>query len=1424
MAEVKITDLVEQSTIDRLKELDTTMQTVLSTYTTVAKDMAKGIDLNVKVVGDIDKLNEVLVKGSKDAADANKQLTSVLTEQQTVIANTTNTIQRQLMEQERVNKATRESYTEQEKVKNLLDHYHDTYANQIESLVKVTNQIDKNKKAQKENEEAYKKGAKTHADYIKRQTELVKESRTLAQEKRTLNQVLTAEEKAMLATEGSYNQMSQELELLKKAYKDLSEEGRNSDIGKEMEASIQNLDAKLKDMAADMGEFQRNVGNYAIAGQAGVVSTESLVAAMSQEANTTQDLIDQTKILEEGKVRLDQNDQNYAATLASVNAKIEENKAKLTDVSDILHKDATSVAEAEEQNKRLQEALKHVDLSSDGAKERVKEFNEKIAQNTKLIKDNTPALQDNAKAAEGMAGKWLSFLGINGKMSNSLMVLGQGTTGLTTKMKALGQAGMALMSNPWFLAIAGIGAAVAAFKGLYDYNKGLIEASRLTENFTGETGRAADVVTAKMSALADTMDKGYNETISAANTLVQQFGISWQEAIDLMKDGLQAGADMNGNFVANIERFGPALRDAGVDARQFVAILAETRNGIFNEKGVDDILKGGTRLRAMTKNIAAALDDVGISSSKMQKDLNDGTITMLEAVQQVANKLKELPENSQEAGTLMKQVFGRTASEGGALLIQSIADINTNLDEQMEKMGELGEANRRQADAQEKLQEATMALFKMNGTTFETMMANAKAYVYEGLTKIIKGLIGVCNWFIDLYNRSIALRGAVASIKNGFNIVWQTAKFVVSQIIDAFKSLGTVIDGILTFDPDKVARGWKEGVAALGKNAKAYAQNIAGGFTDAWNETVNNRMKPIDENAFSGEASGNKSAAGGGGGASSGGGGGGKTDKAAAAAAKKAAEQQMKILEQLEESKLELMAEGHEKEMLKIKLQYKKKIEAVKGNSDNEIQLRLQLVEQMNRALADCEYKYLTQLSKTNLDNRLEIVEKGSKEERDLKLAKLLMQYEEEKKLAEQKGYDLQLIEEKYAQKRAEVTEAYASSQAQAVQERYAEEQTEADNAQLSAVAALQMRYAAELALVGGNAEKRVALKEKLEQDLAALERQYALATSRNSIKMLEEVLQTEELSDEDRAKYAAELAKKKAELEKQMADAAVEGAEKAAAADEASGDRRKKVAAAILQATADSISQITSLVDQLYENKTSKIEKEEEANTAALEKETTRITDMVSKKVITEEEGEARKRAAEKKTSQQNEELEKKKAKLKEKQAKYDKAAAIAQAGISTALAIMNALKTEPAWLGIALAAVVGAMGAVQIATILATPLAKYAKGTDYHPGGLAVVGDGGREEVVLIGNKAWITPDTPTLVDMPRGSQVLPSIEDFEGSLTAMVSGSADSKTPVIVNTDNKSLEREMRTVSSLIRQQTRQQHLDKYALEYELFKSKI
>lgn len=121
----------------------------------------------------------------------------------------------------------------------------------------------------------------------------------------------------------------------------------------------------------------------------------------------------------------------------------------------------------------------------------------------------------------------------------------------------------------------------------------------------------------------------------------------------------------------------------------------------------------------------------------------------------------------------------------------------------------------------------------------------------------------------------------------------------------------------------------------------------------------------------------------------------------------------------------------------------------------------------------------------------------------------------------------------------------------------------------------------------------------------------------------------------------------------------------------------------------------------------------------------------------------------------QRNEERE-----IKRKQFEAQKVAAVADVVFQTA-PIIAKYGSQIFTIPLALAAV--AAQAAQIAFILAQPVPEFAQGTRgrRHKGGPAIVGELGVEKVVTESGKVYYTPPTATLVDLPKGAQVIPNHE---------------------------------------------------------------
>ncbi len=901
----------------------------------------------------------------------------------------------------------------------------------------------------------------------------------------------------------------------------------------------------------------------------------------------------------------------------------------------------------------------------------------------------------------------------------------------------------------------------------------------------------------------------------------KQFGISFQESLKLIEDGFVAGADVNGEFLENIKEYPAYFKEAGISASEFIAITTQANQaGIYSDKGIDVIKEGNLRIREMTTATAAALDGIGISSKQVVKDLSDGSKTTFDIMKEVSEKLAEFPESSTEVGTALADIFGGPGEDAGLQYILTLKDIDTNLDNVKDRAGELAELQEEQLRSQVELENVIASVFDATGGSFESMTTKAKTFVNDGIIAIIKGCVDIVNWFVRLYNKSIAVRAIFNSIVNSFKTIWSVAKFALSQIIDGFKSLGDIIEGVFTLDVGKIKEGYQKGINAFKDNFMSMVNEIKKNTEDAVKETLDGEMKEVTldvkMNVSSGTTPSSKPQ-----------GRNGYKPKQSDGeknAAAKAAQDQLKILQELEDAKIEAMEDGHEKELALIQQKYKKRIDNIKGNSAEELALRAQLLEQMNKELAECELKYQQNLAKINLENRLAIVKKGSKEELDLKLAQLEANRAAEIEAAKKTGADVSLINAKFDKQRQDMLEEFANAEVKRIQDRYAIENMIADNAYNKQLQKLKQKYVEELQLAGNNSAKREEITQRYEANVASLSETYAQQRAADSVNMLESILDTENLSADERARLEQELAAAKIAYEQSVTDAVLAANERQVEADKKATEKRIANVQKWMQVASEGLNAINDLASAIFDAKIERIEAEQEANTEAGEAEQERISELVEKNVITEEEGEARKRAAEAKTQKKQEELEKKKQQLKYKQAVWDKANQLAQAAINTAMSITQTAASMGFPAAIPFIAIAGAMGAIQIATILATPIPKYAKGTENHPGGLAIVGDGGRQEVVSYGGNMFLTPDTPTLIDMPKGAEVFPDADKLiatDADLASAMRHVGDGP-QVVVNNDYSDLKREVVNLGYLIKMQTKTQRRMSNIASYEQLKA--
>lgn len=607
-------------------------------------------------------------------------------------------------------------------------------------------------------------------------------------------------------------------------------------------------------------------------------------------------------------------------------------------------------------------------------------------------------------------------LGLNSAFGESLLALGRGGaeskavfTAIGDGAIALGKTLLGLLSNPVFLAIAGIAAAGAAFKWWYDYNAGLVEATRLTQQFTGKSGDDLKAFRNEVQAVADSFNADFQETLIATNALSKQFGISANEALQLVKDGFLSGADANGEFLDTLKEYPAYFKEAGISADQFVAIVAQTNKmGIFSDKGVDAIKEANLRLREMTTATAAALDGIGISSKQVQKDLQTGTKTTFDVIQDVSAKLAELPDNAATVGAAIADIFGGPGEDAGLQYLRTLKDISTNMDEVKGKAGVLAQLQEEQLQSQIELQNALSGLFDATGGNFETLTTQAKVFVNQGLTAIIKGVIDVVNYLIELYNESVLIRAIWNGIVAGFKTTFDTLGNLFGFFIDIVKATGTALKGAFTLDFGDVKKGLADYAAAYGNLVKAQVKDITENFQEGL-EGMQKEIKPLTIPVSVGDTVGDTPTP--------------QTDNKPVTTqnptvtprgkseAEKAAEQQAKQIEaaykknleatrKLQDAQLQLETDEWAKRRQQTQYHYSRQIEDLQHQLQTEKDLNetgrqainatiTALEQQQTEALLKIEQERQLQelaLQKESIELRLQAVKQGSDQERQLRM------------------------------------------------------------------------------------------------------------------------------------------------------------------------------------------------------------------------------------------------------------------------------------------------------------------------------------------------------------------------------------------------------------------------------------------------------
>lgn len=384
--------------------------------------------------------------------------------------------------------------------------------------------------------------------------------------------------------------------------------------------------------------------------------------------------------------------------------------------------------------------------------------------------------------------------------------------------------------------------------GLFNLESQWTKLKGTIEQTSNLQGQAVDDAAIRTQAIANTFGQDNTRIFESAKKLVTNFKISYDEAFTIVEQGLVAAGTKGDEFLEQIGEYSVQFADAGASAEGFaVQSVKAINDGIYSDKGADVVKEFGLRIREQTNASKDALE--AAFGQQFTKDLfdniNNGSITTVDALKLVSNQMNSTQIPANKLQTVVADVFGGPGEDAGLDYLKSLKDIGGEMEDLIDSNNDYTQRQQARLELEKELataQEALTAQFQGSSGVFSNLILQAKILFFDTLARGIEigrtTIVGLVNYFIDLYNESNVVRAGVALLKAQFKTAFEFAKTQVVTLIDIFKSLGSIWKAIFTGNFDDILGLVSGAFEKIKGNYSDFGKEAAQNYRDAAKEVV----------------------------------------------------------------------------------------------------------------------------------------------------------------------------------------------------------------------------------------------------------------------------------------------------------------------------------------------------------------------------------------------------------------------------------------------------------------------------------------------------------------------------------------------------------------------------------------------------------
>lgn len=295
-------------------------------------------------------------------------------------------------------------------------------------------------------------------------------------------------------------------------------------------------------------------------------------------------------------------------------------------------------------------------------------------------------------------------------------------------------------------------------------------------------------VTKHAMALDDVFGFDTTESLRAANSLMDQFGLTSDQAFNLIVQGAQNGLDQNGDLLDTINEYSVQFRTAGYSADDmFNMLMNGTETGTWSVDKLGDAVKE-FNIRMSDGTASDYLEQLGVDTDAVMKKFNKGGPEAQEAIGTVMDAILECDD-----ATLQYQagvgLFGTMWEDLGADTVASLMDTQGAISSTADAMDKMDGA------AYDTLENSLAVLGRtIKAEVVKPIADKLTPAIKEGVDLVTDKVGPAVDWLVDnLPYVGIAL-GTVGAVIAAMK--WGSIVSGVGKAVSAFKGIGSAIAGI----------------------------------------------------------------------------------------------------------------------------------------------------------------------------------------------------------------------------------------------------------------------------------------------------------------------------------------------------------------------------------------------------------------------------------------------------------------------------------------------------------------------------------------------------------------------------------------------------------------------------------------------------